>query len=69
MDIQSRESNRELGTMTLDENTSKLTSPIAINRENNAPENLLESLTEPLKSVNMKSKEIFEAIVKDLDRE
>ena len=31
MDIQSRESDRELGTMTLGENTSKLTSPIGIN--------------------------------------
>ena len=66
MDTQSRESNRELETMTLDENTSELTSPIGISHGNDEPENLLETLSEPLKLVNMKSKEIFETIVKDL---
>ena len=66
MDTQSRESNRELETMTLDENTSELTSPIGISHGNDEPENLLETLSEPLKSVNTKSKEIFETIVKDL---
>ena len=34
--------------------------------ENDEPENLLETLSEPLKLVNTKSKEIFETIVKDL---
>ena len=66
MDTQSRESNRELETMTLDENTSELTSPIGISHGNDEPENLLETLSEPLKLVNTKSKEIFETIVKDL---
>ena len=66
MDTQSRESNRELETMTLDENTSELTSSIGISHGNNEPENLLETLSEPLKLVNTKSKEIFETIVKDL---
>ena len=68
MDIQSRESNRELGTVTLDENTSELTSPIRINHGNDEPESLLESLAEPLKLVNTKSKEIFETVVKDLSK-
>ena len=66
MDMQSGESNRELGTMIFDENTTELTSPIGINHGNDEPENLIESLSEPLKSVNTKSKEIFETIVKDL---
>ena len=51
MDIQSRESNRELRTMSLDENTSELTSPIGINHGNDEPQNLLESLSESLKLV------------------
>ena len=66
MDTQSRESNRELQTVTLDENTSELTSPIGISNRNDAPENLLETLSEPLKLVDTKLKEIFETIVKDL---
>ena len=65
MDTQ-RESNRELETMTLDENTSEFTSPIGISHENDEPENLLGTLLEPLKLVNTKSKENFETIVKDL---
>ena len=52
--------------MALDENASELTSPIGINDGNNDPENLLESLSEPLKLVGTKSKEIFELIAKDL---
>ena len=66
MDTQSRESNRELETMTLDENTSEFASPIGISHGNDEPENLLETLSEPLKLVYTKSKEIFETIVKDL---
>ena len=66
MDTQSRESNRELETMTLDENTSELTSPIGISHGNDEPEDPLETLSEPLKLVNTKSKEIFETIVKNL---
>ena len=66
MDIQSGESNHELGTMTSDENTSELTTPIEINHGNDEPENLIESLSEPLKFVNTKLKECFETIVKGL---
>ena len=53
MDMQIRESNHELGTITLDENTSELTSPIEINHGNDEPDlkNLPESLSEPLKLV------------------
>ena len=62
MDTQSRESNHELETMALDENTSELTSPIGISHGNDEPENLLETLSEPLELVDTKSKEIFEQL-------
>ena len=64
MDTESRGSNREYETMTLD--TGELTSPIGISHGNDEPENPPETLSEPLKSVNTKLKEIFETIVKDL---
>ena len=66
MDTQGRESNHEPETMTLNENTSELTSPIGISHGNNESENLLETLSQLLQLVNMKLKEIFETIVKDL---
>ena len=63
MDTQSRECNHELETMTSDENTSELTSPIGISHGNDEPENLLETLSEPLKLTSVHRVQIFHPVI------